>query len=227
MAEPISREKRVHSGPDAGERNGSEDMTLRQRLLESAIETFAEAGYEGAEVRSIAEGAGTSVQEFYEEFENKESCALAAYDSVANGLVEGVRRACHENAETRWPDKVRRGLTALLGTIADEPTAARMAIIEVPAAGPAAHARYREAIADFAPMLEAGRQYADLADQLPEHVELMAIGSVEAIVFEAVSAGDTAKLRQMLPEILFTVLVPYLGPEQAASEMHGAASPAN
>ena len=43
----------------------------------------------------------------------------------------------------------------------------------------------------------------------------MAVGGAEAVIFEEVLSGRTEELPTLLPDILFTVLVPYIGPEAA------------
>jgi hypothetical protein len=53
-------------------------------------------------------------------------------------------------------------------------------------------------------------------------VELLAVGAAEAIIFGEVDAGRAGRLPQMLPEILFSVLVPFMGPDRAADEMRTA-----
>jgi hypothetical protein len=47
----------------------------------------------------------------------------------------------------------------------------------------------------------------------------MAIGGAEAIVCDEVMADRTEDLPTLLPDILFAVLVPYVGPEAAAAEV--------
>jgi hypothetical protein len=39
------------------------------------------------------------------------------------------------------------------------------------------------------------------------------------MVFDEVRAGRGAELRRILPDLVFAVLMPYLGPEAAESEM--------
>ena len=58
---------------------------LRRRIIEVAFTEFDEKGYEGASMRNIAEGAGTSLGNLYRYFRNKDdmyvSCLLPVVDS--------------------------------------------------------------------------------------------------------------------------------------------------
>ena len=134
---------------------------------------------------------------------------------VIDGLVDHVSRA-FEGAGP-WPLKIRRGLAACLEAFSAEPEVARVATVEVPAAGPEAQRRYRGALERLRPLFREGREYAK-SDTLPPDTELMAVGGAEAVIFEEVLSGRTEELPTLLPDILFTVLVPYIGPEAAKAE---------
>jgi AcrR family transcriptional regulator len=181
----------------------------------------AENGYEETTIEDLIKRAGVSRTTFYEQFESKESCLLAAYEEIIDDLLERVSKA-FDNGEKSWPDRVRRGLEVLLAQFASAPEVARVAAVEVPVAGPAAQQQYQRAVQRFLPFLAQGRQHSPAADDLPRDIELMAVGGAEAIIFDEIVAGRTGGLRSMLPEILFAVLVPYLGPEAAREEMQRA-----
>jgi hypothetical protein len=50
-------------------------------------------------------------------------------------------------------------------------------------------------------------------------VALMSVGAVFGLIGDEVRAGRTAELPARLPDLLFVMLVPYLGPQVAALEM--------
>ena len=97
-----------------------------------------------------------------------------------------------------------------------------MATVELPAAGPEARRRYHDALGQLRPLFSEGRKYAE-SDILPPDLELMAVGGAEAIIFDEVVAGRTKELPKLLPDILFAVLVPYVGPTAAKAEVRRAA----
>jgi AcrR family transcriptional regulator len=195
-------------------------LSQQERILWSMVRVVAEKGYEDVTVADVVGRAGVSRTTFYELFENKEECLFAAYERVIEVLVKYVADAFEDEAP--WPAKVRRALSAFLRAYSAEPEVARMATVEVPAAGPEAQRRYRDAFQMFLPFFAEGRQYIQKGAELPPALELMALGGAEAIIFDEVVAGRTASLPALLPDILFAVLVPYLGPEAAAAEMRRA-----
>lgn len=196
----------------------------RERILRSMVCSVAGRGYEAAEVPDVIEMAGVPQATFDRFFSDKDDCVLAAYDYVIDRILERVAAAYELGAAGSWSEGVRRGLEALLGAIAEQPAAARMALVEVPPISPEAHARYRAALERLAMLLRGGREYMGLDEEPPPQVELMALGGAEVILVDEVSAGRADQLPGRMPEILFAILVPYLGPEDAATEMHAAAA---
>jgi AcrR family transcriptional regulator len=191
-------------------------FSTRERILWSMVRAVAEQGFESVRVADVVQRAGVSSAAFYELFENERECLFAAYERVIDALVAHVTRAFKRGGS--WPVKIRRALGALLDAYAAEPEVARMATVEVPAAAPGAQRRYRGALERFIPLFREGRRYAQ-SEVLPADLELMAVGGAEAIIFDEVLAGRTEELPTLLSDILFTVLVPYVGPEAAAVEV--------
>lgn len=180
------------------------------------VREVAEKGFESLTVADIVERAGVSRATFYELFEDESECLFAAYDRVIDALVAHATRAF--NRPGSWPVKMRRALGALLEAFAAEPEVAWMATVEVQAAGPDAQRSYRGALERFLPLFIEGRRYAQ-GNVLPADLERMAVGGVEGMIFNEVIAGRTEELPELLPDILFAVLVPYIGPQIAAAEV--------
>lgn len=66
---------------------------LRKRLLEIALDEFDQKGYDGASMRTIAEGAGTSLGNIYRYFRNKDdlyaNCLRPIIDQCIAWMEEG------------------------------------------------------------------------------------------------------------------------------------------
>jgi len=176
-----------------------------------------EKGYTAATISDLTREAGVSRTTFYELFEDKEACFLATYDNTVDVLVQRVLAAYE--AEERWPDRARAGLTALLELLAEEPMLARLALIDVGAAGPAAQRRYRSAVQRLTPLFDEGRDFAPDGRSLPPNTSRMAIGGVTGLISDAVLEGNVDGLPGLLSDALFATLVPYIGPDAAAREV--------
>jgi AcrR family transcriptional regulator len=189
----------------------------RERLLEAAIRVVAAKGYGAMTVGDLTKEAGVSRTTFYELFEDKESCFLAAYDNAVDALVRRVTRAYE--SEDAWPDRAAAGLMAMLETLAEEPALARLSLVDVGNAGPAAQRRYRVAIQRLTPLFEEGRDFAFGGRNLPANTSRMAIGGVTGLLSDELVAGRAERLPDLLSDVLFATLVPYIGPDAAAREV--------
>jgi len=193
----------------------------REMLLRAMLEELVEVGYGDASVERAREAAGVSAAEFEAEFEGKDDCLFAAYDCLTERVVATASGDCDQTGP--WPARVRSGLEALLQAVAAYPALATALTRSFPGIRPAAYQRYVDLLSRFEPFMREGREYSGLEEELPGEVELLAVGAAEAIIFGEVDAGRASRLPQMLPEILFSVLVPFMGPDRAADEMRSAA----
>ena len=188
-------------------------------MLEAMVRVAAAKGYEATTVADVIEFAGVSQKTFDEHFESKEDCFLEAYDAVFDVLVAHVTAAFEAAGEEPWPEQIAAGLSALVELLSQEADIARMAMVEVTAAGDDARARYRGALARFTPFLEEGREYSSRVEELPPDTARFAVGGATSMIFDEVRAGRGPELKRILPDLVFAVLMPYLGSEAAEDEM--------
>jgi AcrR family transcriptional regulator len=182
------------------------------------VRVAATKGYEATTVTDVIEMAGVPRATFNEMFESKEACFMEAFDAVNDILVTHVTSA-FEEADGPWPDRIVIAMRALVDLLSTESEVARMTMIEVIAAGEKGRERYRAGQARFAPMLEEGREYAAEGERLPPDTARFAVGGATSLIFDEIRAGRGDELERVLPDLVFAVLMPYLGPEAAEVEM--------
>jgi len=189
----------------------------RERLLEAAVRVVAEKGYAAATIGDLTAEAGVSRTTFYELFGDKEACFLAAYDNAVETLVRRVIAAYE--SEQRWPQRARAGLAALLEALAEEPALARLSLVDIGSDGPVAQRRYRATVQRLTPLFDEGRDWAPGGRSLPPNTSRMAIGGVTGLIADELLAGRAEQLPDLLSDVLFATLVPYIGPDAAAREV--------
>jgi AcrR family transcriptional regulator len=197
----------------------------RERLLAAMLRASADLGYRELNVQDVLDRAGVSRPTFYEHFENKESCFLAAFDAAAERLRRRVEAGVAEG-EGIWRDRVRHGLDALLQFVTTEPDAAMTLIVEARAACPAALVRRDELMDHFASCLDS-KVRAEVAgsDAVSPIAAAGIVGGVEALLYNRINRGDTEDLESLVPSLMYFAVLPYEGHETAISEL-GAAAPA-
>ncbi|HWM54989.1 MAG TPA: TetR/AcrR family transcriptional regulator [Solirubrobacterales bacterium] len=191
----------------------------RDLILAAMIRVVGSKGYKATSVADVIEEAGTSRTTFYKHFEDKHECFLAAYERLVEQVFGEVVANC--DGEQPWLDRMRTGLATIVELFAVDPELARTAVVEVAAAGADARQLHWNAVARFTEFLEAGRELTG-GRELPDNIALMSAGAVSGLIFDEVLAGRTERLPAMLPDLLFAMLVPYIGPRAAADEMRRA-----
>jgi hypothetical protein len=184
------------------------------------LEELADKGYPEAEVEGAVARARLGSGDWTQLFVDKDACLIAAFEQLTGQLRAAIGEGCARGGD--WPTRVAAGLRVLLAGLAGRAPMAEALARSFPAIGPAAQARYQGFVESLAPLLAEGRECSGADAELPHEVELLAVGAAEAIVFEEIQAGRTAALVALGPEILFSLLVPFLGPAAAAAEMEKA-----
>jgi AcrR family transcriptional regulator len=104
------------------------DRPQRARLLEAMVQAVAEKGYEAATVADAVRLAKVSRGTFYELFESKEACLLAAF-KLGYEVLEGEINLAIREAED-WREELQLGIRAYLQTLENDPLFARVYLIE-------------------------------------------------------------------------------------------------
>ncbi|HEU5063480.1 MAG TPA: TetR/AcrR family transcriptional regulator [Solirubrobacterales bacterium] len=193
----------------------------RERMLAAMLMTVNEIGYRALTVQDVLSRAGVSRPTFYEQFEDKEDCFLAAFDNSAKRLRKRLAAALDEG-DDGWRPWLRRGLEALLRFIAEEPHAARTVIVEARASSPAGLRRRDELLDDFATCIdEAARK--ELPDPPSGIAAAGVVGGIESVLYARLQREETDELESLLPSLMYFAVLPYEGHEVAAKELGGAA----
>lgn len=197
------------------------ETTRREALLGAVLEELRRHGYwEMSDSRARA-SVGVSTEEFASEFRSKDECLIAAFDLLTAQALEDARGRCE--ATESWPGRIGRGLERVLGELAARPDVARAMFHTFPEMEPRAYERFRALLSRFSPFLREGRNCPGAFEGLPPEVETFALGAAKALILREVGLDRTETLPRMLPEILFSILVPFLGPDRAREEMREAA----
>jgi AcrR family transcriptional regulator len=95
----------------------------------------ADRGYARVTVADIVALAGVSRRTFYEQFEDKQDCFLAAYRTGTEVIIRQIVDAAREQPEDDWRRRLEVGLEAYTSVLAAEPLFARTLLIDVLGAG--------------------------------------------------------------------------------------------
>ena len=186
----------------------------RERLLAAMAHEVAARGYRGTTITGLVKLASVSTRDFYELFDSKEGCFLAAFDAVVDHLAEVISTAVAE--ESDWPHQVIVALRVTLDFFAAEPELARLCMLESVSATPTIAVRFREVALACIPPLARGREELDDPDAVLPETETAIVGGAASLVTRSIVTGRPEKLPELLPDLTEFTLSPYLGIERAA-----------
>lgn len=173
----------------------------RDRMLLAMVEASARKGYVDTTVADVLHGAKVSRETFYQQFDSKLACFLAAFDAAGELLLAGLAPVVADWADERDGPVGRtervarfdRVMGAYLDQIVDQSAVTRMFLVEVYAAGPDAIAR-RAALQ--ARIVEGLVDLLALAPHQRFAAELV-VSATSAMVTPLLVAGDTDALRAL------------------------------
>ena len=168
------RRRRVSRVPDSlpGKRP---KRSQRERLLDAMIELAASAGYQQVSVAEVSARAGVSRATFYEQFEDKEDCILAAYRAAGERLLAQAPRV---GANADRYEATRSTLRGLARGLQRDPNAGRLLFVERVARGPRARETRRAVVGAFEQRMQ---EILDSTSEGADTVDIPAAALVGAI----------------------------------------------
>lgn len=185
----------------------------RERILIAMAESCARKGYNATTISDIVEPAGVSRATFYELFKDKEDCFHAAMEvSLADAMG---RIVAVYSPDKPWAAMVRDAAAAFLELLASRPAFARMALVEAPSSGERAFELYASGKRVLQSLLDLGRDDPVEEEAIPSSAGRAALAAAESLVVGQILAGNTERLPELLPDIVYITTVPYLGQDEA------------
>ncbi len=205
----------------------------RARMLAAAVQVVGELGYDKMSVARVTARAGVSRRTFYDLFDDREECFLAAFvEAVARARVLACEAAV---GEREWRGRVRAGLGALLAFFESEPLTGRVVVVDALKAGPAVLEGRTRLVEELIGVVEGGsarvRGGREVAPLTAEGV----VGAVLAVVHARLSGRDEGSLRgrgegslrgrggdslsELTNPLMAMIVLPYLGVAAAEREL--------
>jgi AcrR family transcriptional regulator len=191
--------------------NGGAPRGERERLLDQALRLAVLEGYRELSAPQIADAANVPIDAFFELFDGKDDCFLAALDMLGEQLKTLATDPDLRAAE--WPRAVRRTIGELMRYLADHPIYAHTIAEGAFAAGPEAAARNLRLAYGIAARLTEGAP-----DEARSVLVVQGVaGALSHTVRCQVASGQIQLLSVLSDYLTYIVLTPFIGAEQAAA----------
>jgi len=151
----------------------------RQRILEAMTTLVADKGYAQVTIGDVVKRAGTAKRTFYDHFEDKLQCFLAALDATTETLLASGRRMFAVSGGVR--ERCEYALRGYIALLVSMPNTAKVFYLEAMAAGPEAVTRRNDVQMKFARHIVGLSRAAAQEGHGQELSELHALGAVGAV----------------------------------------------
>jgi AcrR family transcriptional regulator len=186
-------------------------------LLLAISEIVAEEGLESASVGRVCKRAGVSRRTFYDLFEDREACFLAAFDQAIESIAVSVLPAYE--SETKWGARVREGLAALLESFDSTPTVARLCVVEALRAGPEVSEHRKRVLDLLIAAVDEGRVESKQSRALSPVGAQAVVGGALSVLHARLLEDDPRPLADLLNPLMGMIVHPYLGATAARREL--------
>jgi AcrR family transcriptional regulator len=189
----------------------------RARMLAAMTALAAERGAGNVTVAQVVARSGVSRRTFYELFSDREDCFLAAFDDAVARIAAVVVPAYRQ--PSKWRERMRAGLCAVLEVLDYEPGMGRLVIVETLGSGPEALERRRRVLAQVITAVDEGRREARRSDGPPLLTAEALVGAVLSVIHARMLADDRRPLLELTGPLMSMIVLPYLGPAAARREL--------
>jgi AcrR family transcriptional regulator/DNA-binding MarR family transcriptional regulator len=189
----------------------------RSRMLHSAVSVVSELGYGQMSVSRVTNRAGVSRRTFYDVFEDREDCFLAAFEEAAEVARTLVLEAYgHERG---WRQKIRSALAALLGHLDEEPDVRSLLIVDALQGGPKILERRADLLDELGGALHREGSRSRASRGLPALTGEGVVGAVLGVVHTRLQRRQEGSMLDLLNPLMAMIVLPYFGPAAAQREL--------
>jgi AcrR family transcriptional regulator len=189
----------------------------RARILAAMVQEASRRGVANVTVAHVVARSGVSRRTFYELFEDREDCFLAALDQALERIATVVVPAYEQGGQ--WQGKMRAALTALLELLDCEPDMGRLLIVESLGAGPDALGRRQNVLLQLIPTIDLGRAKGKTGDGPPPLTAEGVLGGVLSVLHSRLLTPERGPLLDLAGALTSMIVLPYLGPSAARREL--------
>ena len=179
----------------------------RERLLRAMVESVAGQGYERTTVPAVVAAARVSRNAFYELFDDKAECFLAACDESGQELLGELMELA---SEPDWLQALRRGIVMYLHRWQERPAFTTAYFLGLPMVGERGFEQRERTYALYRGMFSAlgARARAEQPDLPPLSplVPRVLVLAITELVSEEVRAGRVAQLTDLAGDLLVLIV---------------------
>lgn len=192
-------------------------MSERVEAIERAlVELVAESGSAEVGLAELLVRSDVDRATFAASFSGVQGCLEATWERMTDEHIAVVESAA---AEGSWRDGLRAAAYAALRFHQEDPVRARFFLVEVLAAGEFAQRRRELMMNAFIDLIDAARRELPDPESVPRSEAEAIVGAIYSAAVAGMQEGGIEKLPELVPQLLYIAVLPYLGAEAAEEEL--------
>lgn len=188
------------------------------RIAAATVQLVGAQGYEETTVEQIVARAEVEREEFDRLFDSKEGC----FTQVWEAWVAENRRCVLEAFESQgeWRAQIRAAAYAMLDFLQEDPNRTRFLALGPQMTGAIPLAKQEAEVQMYVDLVDAGRQELADPDSMGRAVADGVVGAIFGMVVERTRSDHLEEGTELVRQLLYLAMRPYLGEEIAKQELH-------
>lgn len=191
-------------------------------LHRALIDLCVERGYPNVTTRHLCARAKLDPDQFAARYSDLDDCFAAALEECAEEFLSQLTAAYE--AEGRWQDRLRAVAYATMHHLEEDPARAHFTVVESFNGGEHAQLVRDRVFATLSSFIDDGRYEPGASASISDFTAESLNGAVFRHMRVAIESNQSGRFEEVLPELMYAAVLPYLGPEAAAAELEIAVS---
>ncbi len=190
----------------------------RRRLVEALYDVVLEKRLQGTTVRLVLERAGLDEAAFHRHFADVEDAYCQVVEALRDEFLERVQTAF--DGPRGWRNQIRAVAYEILDYLQEDERRARFCFVEILSAGGRAQIIRDQAMTAVIDLIDRGREELDDPDSLSRATAEGVAGAIYNRLHTGVGIGRLDLADPLVPQLMYTVVRPYMGVDAAMEELH-------
>lgn len=201
---------------------GAQEERFRRALVDLCVEV----GYPQLTLPMLLERAGLGKEDFHRGFADLEDCFCQTLEALRDDFFAYLGRAMVLAEPESWADRVRAVAYGLLRFLQADPARTHFLTVELGRAGERPTLIWTETIVKpLFELIDEGRTARSDAVSLTRSTAEAVGGGILLQILTAVEKGDLEDGERVVPQLMYSTVLPYLGSAEAEKELHMPAPP--
>ncbi len=189
----------------------------RDRIGRALIDLCFEHGYRDTTLPMLLERAAVDRQTFGRHFADLEDCFCEVFQDLSNQYL--IRVGSAFAAAKGWRNQMRAATYASIRFLREDVPRARYLFIEVLSAGTRAQLIRDQNMQALYELVDLGRAELDDPDSVSRDTAVTIAGGIYELMHSRMDRDDPEDWESKVPDVMYAMVLPYLGPEAALEEL--------